>query len=79
MIFNKNIKINSKEISNTSDTYIIAEAGVNHGGDLKVAKHLIDIAVSAGADAIKFQAFKTEKLIINNVEKAHINKIYRIN
>lgn len=43
--------------------YIIAEAGVNHNGDLKLAKKLVDVAVEAGVDAIKFQTFKTEKIV----------------
>ncbi|MBT7896749.1 MAG: N-acetylneuraminate synthase, partial [Flavobacteriales bacterium] len=41
-------------------TLIIAEAGVNHNGDIKLAKDLIDIASNAGADIIKFQTFKAE-------------------
>ena len=40
--------------------YIIAEAGVNHNGDLKLAKELVDMAKQCGADAIKFQTFKAE-------------------
>ncbi|MGE5607179.1 MAG: N-acetylneuraminate synthase [Bacteroidota bacterium] len=43
-------------------TFIIAEAGVNHNGSLDLAKQLIDVAVKAGADAVKFQTFKAEKL-----------------
>lgn len=54
--------------------YIIAEAGVNHGGNMDLAKQMIDIAVEAGADAVKFQAFRTEHLIIDNVEKAPYQK-----
>jgi N,N'-diacetyllegionaminate synthase len=42
---------------------IIAEAGVNHNGSLKIAKQLIDKAVEAGVDMIKFQTFKSEKLV----------------
>ena len=38
--------------------FIIAEAGVNHNGDINLAKKLIDIAAKAGADAVKFQTFK---------------------
>jgi N,N'-diacetyllegionaminate synthase len=50
--------------------YIIAEAGVNHGGNIDLAKKMIDIASEACADAVKFQAFRTEHVIIDNVEKA---------
>ena len=42
---------------------IIAEAGVNHNGSLDLAKQLIDKAVEAGVDIIKFQTFKPEKLV----------------
>lgn len=41
--------------------YVIAEAGVNHNGDIGLAKKLIDMAVNCGADAIKFQTFKAEE------------------
>ena len=40
--------------------FIIAEAGVNHNGNLNLAKELIDVAKEAGADAIKFQTFISE-------------------
>lgn len=42
-------------------TYVIAEIGINHGGDLDTAKRLIDSAARAGADAVKFQTYLTEK------------------
>jgi len=51
-------------------TYIIAEAGVNHNGNLDNALKLVDIAVKAGADAVKFQTFKTENLVSVAAEKA---------
>lgn len=70
MNFNKNIEIEGRKISKASPCFIIAEAGVNHGGDMGLAKKLIDIAVEAKADAVKFQAFRTSELIIENVEKA---------
>ena len=70
MNFNKVIKIENKIISDDSPTFIIAEAGVNHGGDMKLAKHLIDLASDSGADAVKFQTFKAEHLILSNVKKA---------
>lgn len=51
-------------------TYIIAEAGVNHNGSLDMALELIDVAVEAGVDAVKFQSFKTEKVISRFAPKA---------
>ncbi|MFH1394896.1 MAG: N-acetylneuraminate synthase [Candidatus Omnitrophota bacterium] len=55
--------------------YIIAEAGVNHNGDLETAKKMIDAAISAGADAVKFQAFKADKLTSVSAPKAEYQKI----
>jgi N-acetylneuraminate synthase/N,N'-diacetyllegionaminate synthase len=49
---------------------IIAEAGVNHNGDLEKAKRLIDLAADAGADVVKFQTFKAEKLVNSSAKKA---------
>ncbi len=51
-------------------TFIIAEAGVNHNGDVNIAKKLIDVAVDARADAIKFQTFKTENVVTSSTPKA---------
>lgn len=51
-------------------TFIIAEAGVNHNGDINIAKRLIDAAVEAGADAVKFQTFKAEDLVCESAKKA---------
>lgn len=51
-------------------TFIIAEAGVNHNGDVKIAKKLCDAAKEAGADAIKFQTWITEDIITKNVAQA---------
>ncbi len=54
--------------------FIIAEAGVNHNGSLKIAKELIDAAASAGVDAVKFQAFKAETLACMSAPKAGYQK-----
>ncbi len=70
MKFNRSISIEGREISNNAPCFIIAEAGVNHGGNMEIAKKLIDIAAEAQADAVKFQAFRTSELIIESVEKA---------
>ena len=50
--------------------FVIAEAGVNHNGDIKIAKQLIDAASESGADAVKFQTFKAENLVCKNAKKA---------
>ena len=55
-------------------TFIIAEAGVNHNGSLDLAKKMIDAAVEAGADAVKFQTFKAEKVVSRYAPKAEYQK-----
>lgn len=50
--------------------FIIAEAGVNHNGDINLAKKLIDVAVNAGVDAVKFQTWKTELLVTKEAKQA---------
>ena len=51
-------------------TLIIAEAGVNHNGDLEIAKSLIEVAKNAGADFVKFQTFKANQLVTKKAPKA---------
>lgn len=51
-------------------TFIIAEAGVNHNGNIEIAKRLVDEAAKANVDAIKFQTFRAENLVCKNAEKA---------
>ena len=57
-----------------SKVFIIAEAGVNHNGSIELAKKLIDVAVEAGVNAVKFQTFKTENLVSKNAQKAQYQK-----
>ncbi len=54
--------------------FIIAEAGVNHNGDIRLAKRLIEEAALAGADCVKFQTFRAEKLIAGAAPKAEYQK-----
>ena len=56
--------------TNSHHTFIIAEAGVNHNGSLDTAIQMVDVAVAAGADAVKFQTFKAEKMISSGAPKA---------
>ena len=51
-------------------TIIIAEAGVNHNGDLQLAKNLVDAASDAGADVVKFQTFQANQLATKHAEQA---------
>ena len=55
-------------------TKIIAEAGVNHNGSIELAKQMIEEAARAGADYIKFQTFKPEKLVSKYAQKADYQK-----
>ena len=55
-------------------TFIIAEAGVNHNGSIDLAYKLIDIAYESGANAIKFQTFTAENLVLKNTQKADYQK-----
>ena len=68
------IKIGDKKIGEGSPIFIIAEAGVNHNGDLKTALKLVDAAFEAGADAVKFQTFRAESLTTPNAAKATYQK-----
>lgn len=68
------IEIEGKIIGKDSPIFLIAEAGVNHNGEIEIAKKLIDLAVDAGVDAIKFQTFISEKLILKTAPKVGYQK-----
>lgn len=68
------INIGGRVIGEGRPCFIIAEAGVNHNGSPDLARRLVDAAVRAGADAVKFQTFKTEDLILKDIEKASYQK-----
>ncbi|GAA2153000.1 N-acetylneuraminate synthase [Humibacillus xanthopallidus] len=57
------VEIAGRMVPTPGDVYVIAEAGVNHNGDLDLAHRLVDIAAAAGADAVKFQTFSPDKLV----------------
>ena len=68
------IKVGDKFIGDGYPCFIIAEAGVNHNGDVSLAKEMVDKAVEAGVDAIKFQTFKSEKLVTKYASMAKYQK-----
>jgi N-acetylneuraminate synthase/N,N'-diacetyllegionaminate synthase len=68
------IKIDGKTVGKEYPCFIIAEAGVNHNSSVELAKKLITAAKDARADAVKFQTFKAENIVIKNAEKAEYQK-----
>ncbi|MBC8506118.1 MAG: N-acetylneuraminate synthase [Chloroflexi bacterium] len=66
----KFLNFEGRKIGYGQPCFIIAEAGVNHNGDLARARQMIEVAVSCGVDAIKFQTFKTERLAVAEAPKA---------
>lgn len=60
--------IGDRPIGPNHPTFVIAEAGSNHNGDLEIAKELIDVAADAGVDAVKFQTFRAEGLYVDDRE-----------
>jgi len=68
------IRISNRAVGDGEPCFIIAEAGVNHNGDINLAKKLIDAAKDAGADAVKFQTFIAEEVVTTDAEKAAYQK-----
>jgi N,N'-diacetyllegionaminate synthase len=66
----KTVEIAGRKIGPGFPCFIIAEAGVNHNGDLSLARQLVDLAAQSGADAVKFQTFKADKVIAPHAPKA---------
>ena len=67
---NKAVRIGKSLIGPGYPVFVIAEAGVNHNGDLGLATQLIDVAISAGANAVKFQTFNAEAIAATDAPKA---------
>jgi N,N'-diacetyllegionaminate synthase len=70
----KKVRIGERWTGEGEPCFVIAEAGVNHNGDMALAKRLIDVAREAGADAVKFQTFSAEQLVTENADKAAYQK-----
>lgn len=66
----KSFFIGNRQVGPGQPCFIIAEAGVNHNGDVELARKLVDAATASGADAVKFQTFKAEKLVTATARKA---------
>lgn len=64
------VKIGSRLVGEGAPVFVIAEAGVNHNGDLRLARQLVEAAAEAGADAVKFQLFRAEALVGPETPKA---------
>jgi len=64
------IAIGQRIVGPDHPCFVIAEAGVNHNGDLELARRLVDVAAEAGADAVKFQTFRADRLVSPTAPKA---------
>ena len=71
---NQIIKVGNRLIGNGYPCFIVAEAGVNHNGSLRLAKRLIDQAKAVGADAVKFQIFVPDEIATRNAAKGNYQK-----
>jgi len=73
-MINTIVKIGNKKIGRNQPVFVIAEAGVNHNNNLKMAYRMVDVAKKGGADAIKFQTFVTDKMQMKNSTKPNYQK-----
>lgn len=64
------ISIGDRRIGPEEPVFVIAEAGVNHNGDVALARQLVDVAAAAGADAVKFQTFRASQVVTSTAPKA---------
>jgi sialic acid synthase SpsE len=64
------LMIGDRRVSAADPCFVIAEAGVNHNGNFDLARRLVDVAADAGADAVKFQTFRSAELVVPGAEKA---------
>ncbi len=68
------LRVGDRRIGDGHRCFVIAEAGVNHNGDVKLATELVRVAAAAGADAVKFQTFVTEAIITRTAPKAQYQR-----
>src|SRR6266480_2082481 len=64
------VELGGRAVGDGQPCFIIAEASVNHNGSLDAAYRLVDLALEAGADAVKFQTFQAERLVTRQAPKA---------
>ena len=64
------VRIGAHKVGPGNPVMFIAEAGVNHNGDPRLALELVDVAAQAGADAVKFQTFRAEEVVSFGAPKA---------
>lgn len=70
----KIVRVGDRRIGQGQPCFIVAEAGVNHNGSLSIARRLVEAAVNAGADAVKFQSFRADRLVSRDCPKVEYQK-----